>query len=90
MRHRKYNRSAKYGGSPTTYPETCLHSLNGILWHSRSTSPGPKGLGFCVSIDPFPIIGDEMLDAFLAVMHDVTVELIVLAILYVLVGPDRR
>lgn len=31
-----------------------------------------------------------MLDAFWAVMHDVTVELIVIVILYVIVGPDRR
>lgn len=31
-----------------------------------------------------------MLDAFWAVMHDVTVELIVLATLYVIVGPDHR
>jgi hypothetical protein len=52
--------------------------------------PSPKGLGFFVSTDPLLITGDAMLDAFLAVMHDVTVELIVLAILYVIVGPDRR
>jgi|Cruoilmetagenom7_1024161.scaffolds.fasta_scaffold94429_1 hypothetical protein len=31
-----------------------------------------------------------MLDAFWAVMHDVAVDLIVFAILYALVGPDRR
>lgn len=31
-----------------------------------------------------------MLDAIMAVMHDVAVELIVLAILYFLVGSDRR
>jgi len=31
-----------------------------------------------------------MLDAFTAVMHDVAVELIVITVIYLLVGPDRR
>lgn len=31
-----------------------------------------------------------MLDAILAVMHDVTVELIVFTIIYLIVGPDHR
>lgn len=52
--------------------------------------PSPKGLGFFMAIG-FPThIGDEMLDALQAVMHDVTVELIVYTILYFVVGRDRH
>lgn len=48
-----------------------------------------SGFSIVCSI-PHLIIGDAMLDAIMAVMHDVAVELIVITILYFLVGSDRR
>lgn len=51
--------------------------------------PSPKGLGFFWQSTP-PHFGDAMLDVFMTVMHDVTVELIVCTILYFVVGSDRH
>ena len=71
------------------YPDRhCILPQNAVF---LSLTDCAQAIKLWVFLYPYtPHIGDEMLDAILAVMHDVTVELIVLAILYVIVGPDRH